>query len=230
MAWIVQSLNEEWASIADSPAARRALMRWATANPVLAQTRSIDDLVDTRACVPWGREAHRVLAAEAPTDHLAARTLLQAFLGGLVCLSRRIGHDDPDAIDELVSLGWTRIRTYPSQRRGAVAANVLLDVRKQYLQAMHGDAGGADACASFDRPDHTPTPEQIVCEHVVFDELMAAKDRGLVSVSALETIIRTRVGGETLIEVAADMGISPDAIWRRRTRAEERLRSLPLAS
>ena len=36
MAWIVQSLNEEWATVASSPAARRALMRWTSRNPALA--------------------------------------------------------------------------------------------------------------------------------------------------------------------------------------------------
>ena len=33
-----------------------------------------------------------------------------------------------------------------------------------------------------------------------------------------------------LVEVAADMDMSADAMWRRRTRAERRLRLLPLAS
>lgn len=93
---IVQSLNEEWASIASSPTARRALMRWATANPVLSSARCLADLVDTRSQPAWGREAHLVLAGQAPVDHLAARTLLQALLGGLVRLSHKVGDGDPD--------------------------------------------------------------------------------------------------------------------------------------
>jgi hypothetical protein len=32
------------------------------------------------------------------------------------------------------------------------------------------------------------------------------------------------------VDVAADMNLSPDAMWRRRSRAEQRLRELPLAS
>ena len=230
MAWIVQSLNEEWAAVASSPAARRALMRWATANPALAPVRNVDELVDTRSRVEWGQAAHRVLAGAAPTDYIAARTLLQALLGGLVCLSRRIGRNDPDAVGELISLAWNRIRTYPAHRPGPVASNVLLDVRKHYLRMQSAAGDGANEDLPYDRIDETPTPEQVVCGQVVIEELLAAHDRGMVSGPALAVIIRTRVGGESLVDVAADMNMSPDAIWRRRTRAEQRLRTLPLAS
>lgn len=114
---MVQPLNEEWASIAKSPTARRAVIRWATAHHELASARSVDDLVDTRSRLSWGRDAHPILAGEAPAGRLAGRTLLQALLGGLVCLSHKVGDGDPDAVDELVSLAWTRIGTYPSHRR-----------------------------------------------------------------------------------------------------------------
>lgn len=223
---IVQSLNEEWASIVSSPTARRALMRWATANPVLEPARSVDDLIDTRSHPAWGRDAHRVLAHEAPVDHLAARTLLQALLGGLVHLSHKVGDGDPDAIDELISLAWAWIRTYPWQRHGAVAPNVLLDVRKQFLHLRHPDAPETEPRPVFDRPIDPATPEQILCGEAIFDHLASAKDLGLVSNVGLATVLRTRVGGETLIDVAADLGLSPDATWRRRTQAEERLLGL----
>ena len=64
----------------------------------------------------------------------------------------------------------------------------------------------------------------------LFDELRSAQEQGMVSRAALATIIRTRLGGESLVDVAADMNMSADAIWRRRTRAERCLRVLPLAS
>jgi hypothetical protein len=57
MAWIVQSLNEEWATVASSPAARRALMRWTSRNPALATAHSVDDFVDTRTRPAWGNHA-----------------------------------------------------------------------------------------------------------------------------------------------------------------------------
>lgn len=134
MASIMRSLNTEWATVADSPAARRALMRWRARHPELAAAHSVDDFVDTRSRPEWGDQAQRALAAEAPTDEIAARTLLQALLGGLAHLGTRLAPDDPDVVDEAVSMAWNRIRTYPSQRSGPVAGNVLLDVRKEVLR------------------------------------------------------------------------------------------------
>lgn len=231
MAWIVQSLNEEWATVANSPAARRALMRWTSRNPALATAHSVDDFVDTRTRPHWGSQALRVLAVEAPDDRIAARTLLQALLGGLVRLATQVAHDDPDAVGEVVSMAWNRIRTYPNQRCGPVAGNVLLDVRKELLRTrVDGMATPNDEAVSRGSVDPAQTPEEVVVEKAVIEELFAARDRGLVSGAALATIFRTRVGGESLVDVAADMDMSADAMWRRRTRAERRLRLLPLAS
>ena len=139
--------------------------------------------------------------------------------------------DDPDVVDEAVSMAWNRIRTYPSQRSGPVAGNVLLDVRKEVLRTR-GDGAVIPASDPLDRScaDSRQTPEEAVCGRAVVEELAAARDRGMVSSAALATIFRTRVDGESLADVAEDMGMSPDAMWRRRSRAERRLRSLPLAS
>lgn len=229
MAWIVQSLDEEWATVASSPAARRALMRWTARHPELGRVHSVDDFVDTRARPDWGDQALRVLAAEASTDQIAARTLLQALLGGLVCLASRTHHSDPDAIGELVAIAWNRIRTYPTHRPGRVAANVLLDTRKEYLRCRNAAGSGWEGEIERDTIDPGPGPEQMVCEQALMLQLVAAQQRGLVSTSALAVILRTRVGGESLVDVARDVGMSADAMWRRRSRAEERLRALPIA-
>ncbi len=206
-------------------------MRWTSRNPALATAHSVDDFVDTRTRPHWGDQALRVLAVEAPDDEIAARTLLQALLGGLVRLATQVAHDDPDAVGEVVAMAWNRIRTSPSQRCGPVAGNVLLDVRKELLRTrVDGLAIPNDEAVSRGSVDPAQTPEEVVVEKAVIEELFAARDRGLVSGAALATIFRTRVGGESLVDVAADMDMSADAMWRRRTRAERRLRLLPLAS
>jgi hypothetical protein len=56
------------------------------------------------------------LAALAPGSGLAARTLLQARLPGLVRLAATAGRGDPGAVDEMLGLAWERIRTYPASR------------------------------------------------------------------------------------------------------------------
>lgn len=232
MATIVSSLNQEWAHVADSPAARRALMRWTARHPELGHVASVEEFVDTRHRPEWGAKALRVLAAEAPDDEIAARTLLQALLGGVVCVVGRVVHDDPDSIGEVVSIAWNRIRTYPQGRSGPVAANVLLDVRKEFLRSRAIEECPIETEEDEDRfgVDPSPTPEQVVCEQELVDELLSAQEQGMVSRAALATIIRTRLGGESLVDVAADLHMSADAVWRRRTRAERCLRVLPLAS
>ena len=133
MAQTLETLNQEWASIIHSTAARRALMRWSAAHPVLLPATDLDGVLDLGYLADIGPEVRRVLAVMAPTDQLAARTLLQELLGGLVNLARRIGRD-ADAVDDVLAIAWERIRTYPSCRPGSVSGNVLLDVRKRYLR------------------------------------------------------------------------------------------------
>ena len=89
MTTIVHALNEEWATLARSPKARRALMRWTARHPELGQVQSLDEFVNTRGRPDWAAPALRVLAIEAPDDEIAARTLLQSILGGVVRVDRK---------------------------------------------------------------------------------------------------------------------------------------------
>jgi hypothetical protein len=123
MAPILQELDREWAELAPSPRARRALIRWLNTNPDLAGTRDLAE-VAIRRDPAKSEPVLRALASLAPQDDIAARTLLQAMVPGIVRLATRAGNDDEAAIDELVSLAWERIRTYPSGRKGSVAANI----------------------------------------------------------------------------------------------------------
>lgn len=224
MPQILQSLNAEWAVIADSPAARRALMRWSSTHPVLAPAHDLDDVLELGYRPDEGPEVRRALAALAPTDGLAARTLLQELLGGLCNLARRIGRD-ADSVDEVVSLAWERIRTYPSDRPGSVSGNVLLDVRKRYCRAHDTSTlCRAVECAGFE-----PSAEDRVVSNAFFEELVAASKRSGVSSAVLETIIRSRVVGESMADLAAEQQISLKVLWHRRWRGEARLRDLPLA-
>jgi hypothetical protein len=223
MAQILRSLNEEWSVIADSPAARRALMRWSTAYPILVPAANLDDVI-ALGYRPDGPEVRRALALLAPTDRLAARTLLQGLLGGLCNLARRIGRD-ADAVDDVVGLAWERIRTYPTERPGSVSGNVLLDVRKRYCRAHDTTTRrGVVECAPFE-----PSAEDTAVSRASFEELVAASKRSGVSSAALETIIRSRVIGESMTDLAAEQQIPLKVLWHRRWRAEARLRDLPLA-
>ncbi len=225
MAQILRSLNDEWSTIADSPHSRRALTRWSTKHAVFVPAVSLDDVLMLGYQPDAGPDVRRALAELAPTDQLAARTLLQALLGGLCNLARRIGRD-ADAVDDVVSLAWERIRTYPASRPGSVSGNVLLDVRKRYAQAHDTIA----PLAVVERTRLEPSAEDRALRDIGFEELVTASKRSGVSNETLETIIRSRVVGESMTALAAEAQVSLKVLWHRRWRAEARLRALPLAS
>ena len=226
MTQILQSLNQEWSTIADSPAARRALMRWSAVHPVLLPAADLNGVIDLGYRPDVGPEVRRALATLAPTDHLAARTLLQELLGGLVNLAHRVGRD-ADAVDDVVRLAWERISTYPAHRPGSVSGNVLLDVRKRYRREHDTErlcpTGVAGAILE-------PSAEDRVLSTVFLEELIAASQASGVSNDVLATIVRSRVGGESMADLAAEQHVSLKVLWHRRWRAEVRLRELPVAS
>ena len=225
MAEILRSLNREWSAIAGSPSARRALMRWSATHPVLTSAADLDDVIDLGFNPDDGPAVRRALAALAPADHLAARTLLQGLLGGLCNLAHRVGRDD-DAIDDIVRLAWERIRTYPASRPGSVSANVLLDVRKRYRREQDKARRQIGSCVATE----APSAEEQFVSHAFLEELATASSSSGISDEVLATILRSRVGGESMAELAAEQQVSLKVLWHRRWRAEVRLRELPLAS
>ena len=192
---ILQVLDAQWLEVARSPEARRTLIRWANDNAVLAGMHDLNDVLLSRRDPSVSGEVLSILARLAPTDGLATRTLLQMLLPGLVRLVGTVGHGDPEAQDEIVALAWERIRTYPTSRNGSVAANVVLDVRKQYVKLRCGDQ--AVALHLVTEPvDEASSPEDQVLALLLVEYIFAAQRRGLMSVAVVDTIMRTRIGGE----------------------------------
>ena len=228
MASTLEELDREWSELATSPRARRALIRWANDHPALAGLGDLDELLANRRDNNRAPGLLAALAALAPADELAARALLQALVPGLARLSSLTGNDDPVAIDELVSLAWERIRTYPTTRRGSVAGNVLLDVRKRYRKHRLIEVP-ASLELTGDPEDDACTPEDEVLGRLLIEELAAAEREGVVTAPVLRLILRTRLGGESLGEVASEQHVEPQVLCQRRWRAEQRLRKLPLA-
>ncbi len=130
MADIGQALDKEWDQMARSEAADEAARDWGEVEPALAGLSCVQDVLDRRLDPKAAPGVMAALARLAPTDRIAARTLLQALLPGLACLTQDIGGGDADALDHVVALAWERIRTYPPGRPGSVPGRVLYDVRK----------------------------------------------------------------------------------------------------
>lgn len=228
MTTVLQRLDQEWAELTRSPQARRGPIRWACDFPALAGSADLADVLSSRLDPARSGPVLHALARLAPNDDLAARTLLQAMIPGLVRLSRVAGHDDPAAIDEMVSLAWERIRTYPPDRSGSVAANILLDVRKRYRAHCRIEAPTShELCGEV--PSVAVSPDDHVLGRLLLEALCAAQRDGLMSQSVLATILRTRLCGERLSDLAQEQQITTQVLCHRRWRAEVRLRDLPLA-
>lgn len=229
---VLVALDREWVLLARSSDARRLLIRWSRAHPVLGGLCDLDGLLERRRDPSVANEVLAALAALAPCDELASRVLLQAMIPGLVRLAQTVGYDDPTAIDEMVSLAWERIRTYPTTRQGSVAANILWDTRKRYRRHRLIDAPKStpfDADADVAEPADASADTGLL-ERVVVDELHTARRAGVISEQALALIVRTRLHGELLAEIAAEEAVTVHRLAQRRWRAERRLRSLPWAS
>jgi len=228
MTQILEALDREWSELATSPRAHRALIRWTNTNTALAGNRDLAEVLVSRRDPANAESVLKALALLAPDDDLAARTLLQALIPGIVRLAAQIGNDDEAVIDELVSLAWERIRTYPPERNGSVAANILLDLRKRYRQHRSIEVpNSAELCDEL-VDNHTST-ENLVLGRLLVGELAAAQQDGLMSRPVLATILRTRLFGERLADLAAEQQLTPQLLCHRRWRAEVRLRNLPLA-
>jgi hypothetical protein len=217
------ALDHEWLTLSRSPAARTRLIRWGRAEPRLAGLENLDQVLELRRDPALAPAVLATLAAFAPGDAIATRTLLQAMVPGLVNLSITAGYDDPAALDEMISLAYERIRTYPATRRGSVAANVLLDVRKAYRR--HRLIEKPKSTAGVDVAPKAPSAEDQALGRSVIAELAEAQRRGVVSDRALALILRTRLGDVPLQTIAREEHVTIHCLVARRSRAERRLRT-----
>lgn len=225
----LNALDREWEIVAAAPASRRRFIRWVATHPELEGIESLDDLLVARRDPARAPALLQVLAALAPTDELAARTLLQAVVPGIVCFAARSAKDDPCAIEEMVSLAWERIRTYPTTRPGSVAGNILLDVLKRYRRHWAVEQPTSGTPIPNDLEDRSCL-EDTVLNRLLLEEVITAHRAGIVSKPALTLVLRTRMMGEPLEDVSAEMDVPQRNLCQRRWRAECRLRDRFLAA
>lgn len=227
MSDVTSGLDAEWERIASSPEARRAVIRWAADHPPLRELADLREVLERRRDPRHEGEVLSALAALARTDELAARSLLQALLPGIIRLASRAMLDDPGADSELVALAWERIRTYPSGRAGPVAGNVLLDVKKRYRRHRRIDAPRSSVLPASPllppRDAHvTRSAEDEALDRISLADFLATQER-VVGRRNLRLIVRTRVHGVRLADVAVEEKVSVQTLNVRRRRTELRL-------
>ena len=222
MSRMLPALDAEWSRLACSPAARAALARWATDEPAMSGYGDLDEVLAARRDPATDYSVLAALARLAPADDLAARTLLQAMLPGVIRVASR--SDGDNAVDDVIGLAWERIRTYPSARPGSPAANILLDVRKQYVRHRALERGEVDPRCLRDE-EHVRSPEDVVVGLDLFRQVAWARRQGLISSDDLRAIVRTRIDGDRARDLAAEEQVTVRTIRKRRRRGEKALRT-----
>ena len=161
------------------------------------------------------------LAAWAPRDELAALGLvhLMAFeLEKMAARLARLGHLDPDEAEaDVLASAWETLTRRPPPGR---------DERLEAIWTAARRATGVR------RPLPDPLPEDFdaevpegPCPSEHWPGLLdAAVSAGVLSCAEAMLIVRTRVDGEPLRRVAADLGRPYDALRMERRRAEAALR------
>jgi len=232
------ALDRSWTTLARSPEALSALVRWGH-RPELAAT-DLEALVGRIWAAPKP-EADRIcaeLAGLAPDDVAAAQTLLQVLRPGLRNLGRRLalGSSFDDVDSELIGLAWERIRTYRIDRRPtSIAGNILLDVRKHYIRGVTGrdsrlvslERVAPVACGSVPSAEHEALDAPMPSLRSAHARLALAVDQKDITPAAAAIVWRSRIQQYNDTEIAADLGVGVRTLQRRRQRAE---RSLAVAS
>jgi hypothetical protein len=101
-----------------------------------------------------------------------------------------------------------------------------LDVRKRYRR----EQDKAKRRIVGYGPAEEPSAEDQFVSRAFVEELVTASSATGISDEVLATILRSRVGGESMADLATEQQVSLKVLWHRRWRAEARLRELPLAS
>ena len=169
-------------------------------------------------------ERDRVFCAllrQAREDEHAGLVLLEALLPGLKALLGRILVDARES-DELLAVllksAWEQIATYPLERRPQrVAANLLLDIRKQTLREL-----GYQRRFASERPV-TRREAATVFGADIEAPLRRAVSAGALTADEAELVLESRVDRRPLAQIAAELGLAYVTVYKRRAKAEQRL-------
>ena len=226
------SLCRDWATLVTSAPMTQAVRRWAHEDEALAAFANATELVAYVERRGHPMAADRVLAClarRAPTDELAARTLLQLLLPGLGALARRhrwLGEPGERA-QAVVAVAYERIRTYPFERRPQrIAANVLADTLQRLLaerdrQRREPPPADGDDIEGGTSPYEVGEPTSST--HELLGLLSWAGRSGHLDAQAVRLIALTRVADVAPSTLVPEFGSNADGVLRRRHRAESRL-------
>lgn len=231
-------LDDEWQLLVPSADAARALSRWA-ADPALHGLPDLGAVVAKTQRRGRPAESDQILLAllrRVPSDHVAARTVLQAIMPGLKSLmsAYQLTGEPEDVSTAVIEAAFERIRCYPCDRRPArAAANLLNDTRQVLWRAARKERKLSVVTepltevvlerVASQRPAAASATDELVC-------LVAeAVRRERVQRSGARVILLTRVLDVSIEDLAADTGTKPKTVRKRRDRAEAALSRMAVA-
>jgi hypothetical protein len=225
--YLFYRLTQEWTSVGSSAAGVAALRRWAAEDPDLAGLENLDDLIRSVHRRGRARESDLLLAAlarRAPDDKLAARTLLQAVLPGLVriAVSIQAPKEDEDVASLVLARAYERIRHYPIDRRPEhIAANIVLDTRQKVSRELSRSRVHEVLVEEVAMTDVASDPSDSGVEALALIEA-AVRRKELLHHDA-QLIVLTRLHDVPLSRLAAEWGFEEQTLRARRRRAEAHL-------
>ena len=220
------ALESEWQTLSRSSAVGPDGSHWS--DPALSRFKNPGELIDA---LRHDKHDHAgndrilvALARRAPTDDLAARTLLQAVLPGLFNVGKRLGGGriDDELEAEVLAEAVVRIRTYPIERRPArIAANVTWDVFGRLVRRRER---AKNAPVDLVAEVVVPAPSGDVDPSVeVCDLVHEAVARGALRAGDARLLLAIAVGHDTIGKRAQREGVAYAAMNERWRRARKRL-------
>ncbi|TPW12016.1 MAG: hypothetical protein FD127_2894 [Acidimicrobiaceae bacterium] len=235
---LVVRLQREWDRLSRSPRSVRRARTWGW------QFQYIESLDDALALTGYSRSASERASARlvdgdealgqlvhlARHDELAARLLLQRLLPGIAAAARKHSGGSRrvnDALDEVVAIAWTVIRTFPVERRPRfLAANLLRDIEyRAFVQPWRRMATFVPQPShSFDLAASPPPPVSATDE---LAELLDLAEQSGLAHADLE-LARRLGAGESTAELASACCVTDRTIRNRRDTVTYRLRQVAL--
>jgi hypothetical protein len=231
---MVNVLHRLEAELARAPGyqGRRALAAWAACCPALlaagiSEPAAVPGWVSKRGAA--ADDVFRVLVDFAQRgDRWALSTVLVCLRPGLCALARRIGVP----VDEVVSEATFVVLDFPFARRGTVPGQLLLDARKRFSRERERQRLRETPLGDTRVLGDRIAPGDLGADSTAVEQLSVlvrqAWQQGLVDRDLARLVLETRVWGVSPEEAAARRGITRNAVYSRRWRAEGRLGAVSL--
>lgn len=228
MRTLFEQLAVEWSELGASAPAAAAVAGWGRHDPALTGFQDLLEVVRfAHRCGtgPRGDAVLRCLAARAPSDPLAARTLLHVVFYGLKRITSDLctaASSPEEAASVVIVEAYQRIRTYPVERRPrGIAANILLDTRQRVSRSLCRRR--VPEMLTADIAHHADATAGPSAADELLDLIDEAVRGGKLRVDDARLIVLSRIADMSTADLAAVRACTPQSLRRHRQRAEAAL-------